>query len=84
MSVYTILLIIVIIMKEFIKQNKALKGVIRETAEIAGYLWQRGWAERNAGNISVNITDLMLPEFPVVDSSACILVSFRIMLIVRI
>ena len=64
-------------MKEFIKRNKALKGLILETAEIAGYLWQRGWAERNAGNISVNITDLMLPEFPVVDSSACILLSTK-------
>lgn len=40
-------------------KNKALKGVVREMAEIAGYLWQRGWAERNAGNISVNITDVM-------------------------
>jgi rhamnulose-1-phosphate aldolase len=38
--------------------GKAVKAVIRETAEIAGFLWQRGWAERNAGNISVNITDV--------------------------
>lgn len=64
-------------MKEFIKQNKALKAVIRETAEIAGYLWQRGWAERNAGNISVNITDVMLSEFPVVVSSICITLSTK-------
>lgn len=26
-------------------------------AEVAGYLWQRGWAERNGGNITVRITD---------------------------
>jgi len=45
-------------LKEPIHNNKYLKNVIRETAEIAGYLWQRGWAERNAGNISVNITDI--------------------------
>lgn len=28
-------------------------------AEVAGYLWQNGWAERNGGNITVNITDLV-------------------------
>ncbi|MCI2121408.1 MAG: rhamnulose-1-phosphate aldolase [Bacteroidales bacterium] len=26
-------------------------------AEAAGFLWQRGWAERNGGNISVCVTD---------------------------
>jgi len=26
-------------------------------AEVAGYLWQKGWAERNGGNIVVNVTD---------------------------
>ena len=25
-------------------------------AEVAGYLWQKGWAERNGGNITVNVT----------------------------
>lgn len=30
---------------------------IKETAEVAGYLWEKGWAERNGGNITVNITD---------------------------
>lgn len=30
---------------------------IEQTAEVAGYLWQKGWAERNGGNITVNITD---------------------------
>jgi rhamnulose-1-phosphate aldolase len=49
-------------MKELLKNNKALQQLIRETAEIAGYLWQRGWAERNASNISVNITDVFQVE----------------------
>lgn len=49
-------------MKEFIRSNKELKNVIRETAEIAGYLWQRGWAERNASNISINITEIIKQE----------------------
>ena len=30
---------------------------IRQTAEVAGYLWEKGWAERNGGNITVNVTD---------------------------
>lgn len=29
---------------------------IEQIAEVAGYLWQKGWAERNGGNITVNIT----------------------------
>lgn len=33
-----------------------LKEII-DTAEVAGYLWQKGWAERNGGNITVNITE---------------------------
>lgn len=55
---------------EFIKDKTALNDIILEVSEIAGYLWQRGWAERNAGNISVNITGLIsdraegLEEFP--------------------
>lgn len=35
---------------------------IGRIAEVAGYLWTKGWAERNGGNISVNITDLMSDE----------------------
>lgn len=30
---------------------------IQQTAEVAGYLWEKGWAERNGGNITVNITE---------------------------
>jgi len=30
---------------------------IEDVAEIAGYLWERGWAEKNGGNITINITD---------------------------
>ncbi|MEI6455227.1 MAG: rhamnulose-1-phosphate aldolase [bacterium] len=42
-----------------ITANKAVQGVLAEMAEVAGYLWQRGWAERNAGNLSVNITGML-------------------------
>ena len=34
-----------------------MKNTISQIAEVAGYLWQKGWAERNGGNITVNITD---------------------------
>lgn len=30
---------------------------IEQVAQVAGLLWQKGWAERNGGNITVNITD---------------------------
>ena len=30
---------------------------VMQVAEVAGYLWQKGWAERNGGNITINITD---------------------------
>ncbi len=39
--------------------NKELKNTIFELAEVANILWQRGRAERNAGNISVNINHLV-------------------------
>ena len=34
-----------------------LKQVIDDVAEVTGYLWQKGWAERNGGNITVNVTE---------------------------
>ncbi len=37
--------------------REALKKEIDKIAEAAGYLWQNGWAERNGGNITVNITE---------------------------
>ena len=35
----------------------ALKAEIDKVAEVAGYLWQKGWAERNGGNITINVTE---------------------------
>ncbi|MCM1450934.1 MAG: rhamnulose-1-phosphate aldolase [Clostridium sp.] len=35
----------------------ALAKEVAQIAEAAGYLWQKGWAERNGGNITVNITE---------------------------
>jgi len=42
-----------------INNNRLLEIVLTEMAEVAGHLWQRGWAERNAGNISVNISEVI-------------------------
>ena len=39
-------------------QKKELKPVFIQVAAIAQYLWERGWAERNAGNFSINVTGL--------------------------
>ena len=45
-----------------IRDNAALMAEIERIAEVAGYLWTRGWAERNGGNISVNVTTLLSAE----------------------
>lgn len=39
------------------KYNKSIQTVLSQISEIAGYLWEKGWAERNGGNISYNITE---------------------------
>lgn len=36
--------------------NDPLKKTVWQVAEVAGYLWQKGWAERNGGNIVINVT----------------------------
>ena len=38
-------------------KRPALAAEINKVAEVAGYLWQKGWAERNGGNITINITE---------------------------
>ncbi|MFZ4399229.1 MAG: rhamnulose-1-phosphate aldolase [Bacteroidales bacterium] len=38
--------------------NQIISNEIQKVSEIAGYLWQREWAERNAGNISINLSGL--------------------------
>ncbi len=45
-------------MKSILEGREALRAEIEKVAEAAGYLWQKGWAERNGGNITVNITGL--------------------------
>lgn len=49
-------------MKSILDNRPELAKKIWEVAEVAGYLWQKGWAERNGGNITINITDLVDDE----------------------
>ncbi|MFY9116117.1 MAG: rhamnulose-1-phosphate aldolase [Bacteroidales bacterium] len=45
-----------------LKYNGPLQIQMNDIAQVAGYMWEKGWAERNAGNISVNITELVGEE----------------------
>ena len=45
-----------------LRNNERLMAEIDRIAEVAGYLWTKGWAERNGGNISVNLTTLLSEE----------------------
>lgn len=49
-------------MKSILDNRPALAKEVNKVAEVAGYLWQKGWAERNGGNITVNITELVDDE----------------------
>lgn len=39
-----------------------VKEELDKVSRIAGYLWQREWAERNAGNLSINLTSFFTKE----------------------
>jgi rhamnulose-1-phosphate aldolase len=49
-------------MKSILENRPALAKEVYKVAEVAGYLWQKGWAERNGGNITVNITEFVDDE----------------------
>ena len=49
-------------MNSILNNRPALEREIYKVAEVAGYLWQKGWAERNGGNITVNITEYVDDE----------------------
>lgn len=44
--------------------DPAFRRVLAEAAEVAGLLWERGWAECNAGNLSCDVTDLLPASGP--------------------
>ena len=49
-------------MKSILEGRPALEKEVMKVAEVAGYLWQKGWAERNGGNITINVTEYVDDE----------------------
>ncbi len=49
-------------MKSILTNRPALQAVIDQITEVTSYLWQKGWAERNGGNITVNVTEYVDDE----------------------
>ncbi len=41
------------------KLNPELQQIVDDIAEASSYVWEKGWAARNAGNLSVDVTDLV-------------------------
>jgi len=39
--------------------NNNLTGIVCAIREVASRLWEKGWAEKNAGNISINVSPFM-------------------------
>ena len=46
-------------MKSILDNRPELARQVANVAEVAGYLWQKGWAERNGGNITINVTEFV-------------------------
>ena len=65
-------------MNSILENRPELKYSIEQVAEVAGYLWQKGWAERNGGNIVVNVTDQLNSQLPTPNSQLSTLNSFPI------
>jgi len=46
-------------MSELYLSCPPLADYVEEISEVAGYLWQKGWAECNGGNLSVDISHIL-------------------------
>ena len=57
-------------MKSILDNREVLAKKVYDVAEVAGYLWQKGWAERNGGNITINITDQVDDEIRAMKATA--------------
>ncbi len=44
-------------MNSVLNNRPGLAHEVEQVAEVANYLWLKGWAERNGGNITVNVTE---------------------------
>lgn len=45
--------------RQYIAGNTEIPWIRKEISKVAGLLWEKGWAERNAGNLSYNVTGLI-------------------------
>jgi rhamnulose-1-phosphate aldolase len=55
--------------------NEKIEGILNQIQEISEYLWLRGWAERNGGNISVNMTKEC--ESVAININRCVYVDYQ-------
>lgn len=46
-------------MENTLLNSGKVRNILTEMAQVAQFMWERGWAEKNAGNISINITALV-------------------------
>jgi rhamnulose-1-phosphate aldolase len=49
-------------MTDLLATCPALTTVLRDAQEVSGFLWDRGWAECNAGNLSIDVTSSVQPD----------------------
>ncbi len=54
--------------KSILSDYRELKSIIDQAAEVAGYIWQKGWGERNGGNLTVDVTDYISTYLPAISS----------------
>ncbi len=40
-------------------KNNEIKSILKNVERVASMLWQRGWSEKNAGNISIKLPDVI-------------------------
>ncbi|HEY9162444.1 MAG TPA: rhamnulose-1-phosphate aldolase [Desulfomonilia bacterium] len=48
-------------MKNHKSINKSLEAIVHQVKDVAAMLWHKGWAEANAGNLSIDVTDISMP-----------------------
>lgn len=44
-------------MIDLLSSNPRLEAAVRDAQEVSAYLWDRGWAESNAGNLSMDVSN---------------------------
>ncbi len=49
-------------MRAFFNGGGRVEKILDDLKEISGYIWEKGWGEKNAGNLSVDATDETVGE----------------------